>query len=547
MSEILWNMQSQAPNVGQETLRGLMAGQQQGREMQVDRALQAYAQNPDAPEGLAALMRADPRTAIQVQQFQRQRRKDEQTEAAAAENKRRELILTGAKIIRSVKPQDDAAWQQVRTMGQQYGIPMESVPERFDPNYVNQVIAMADALDPQSSQQLMNVAPGGSVFDPKARAPIYQAPFKPELHNIPEGAIAVPMGGPQMNGYGGGKFNLDGSQAAPKDVDAVWNSLIQQESGGRPGVTGPQTPFGRAQGLTQMLPQTAEAMAGKLNLPWQPQMMTDASPEGAAYQGRLGKAYFEEGLQKYGGDMEKALMYYHGGPNEAMWGPKTRAYAKSVLARAGRASGAPGGLPGGVIRNPKPPKAPEPAYQMVSDQEAARLGLPPGGKYQRAPNGKIESVAGSTQGGPTRQQMGVARQKVGTLRAIENQVNRVEKAMQAVESAGWTGWVGGMVPGRFDAESNTFDKAVRQLAPLIRQLTRVPGEGAMSDYESKLAEMTLPSRTDTPEGRREALNGIRALINEMRAGYQEVLGGAPPSSSRGGGSDVDTILKNYGL
>lgn len=115
---------------------------------------------------------------------------------------------------------------------------------------------------------------------------------------------------------------------------AVMDSLIQQESGGRPGVLGPQTQYGQAQGLTQMLPATAEAVAKKLGVPWRPDLMTGTSKAAADYQRALGQAYLEEG---YGatGNIRDALHYYHGGPNRRQWGPKTRSYADSVIARMG--------------------------------------------------------------------------------------------------------------------------------------------------------------------------------------------------------------------
>jgi hypothetical protein len=78
-------------------------------------------------------------------------------------------------------------------------------------------------------------------------------------------------------------------------------------------------------------------MAAKLGLPWRPELLKDTSPEADAYQQALGHAYLDEGLQKYGGDTRKALMYYHGGPDEKKWGPKTHAYANAVLARVGHA------------------------------------------------------------------------------------------------------------------------------------------------------------------------------------------------------------------
>lgn len=117
------------------------------------------------------------------------------------------------------------------------------------------------------------------------------------------------------------------------DPDAVFEALIQQESGGRPGIPGQPTQYGTAWGASQMLDGTAEAMANKLGIPWDPALMRAKTPEGLQYQRTLGRAYFDEGLEKYGGDYSKALMYYHGGPDEAKWGPKTRQYVRSVMGR----------------------------------------------------------------------------------------------------------------------------------------------------------------------------------------------------------------------
>lgn len=115
----------------------------------------------------------------------------------------------------------------------------------------------------------------------------------------------------------------------------VMASLIEQESGGRPGIVGPPTKWGRAQGLTQLLPATAKEMASKAGLPWRPDLLRSQSAQGAEYQRRLGETYLREGLERTG-SMKGALHYYHGGPNREMWGPKTRAYADAVLSRAGR-------------------------------------------------------------------------------------------------------------------------------------------------------------------------------------------------------------------
>jgi hypothetical protein len=111
-------------------------------------------------------------------------------------------------------------------------------------------------------------------------------------------------------------------------------ALVKQESGGRAGVLGPQTKYGRAEGMTQMLPDTARATAQKIGMPWQPELMRGDTPEAAEYQQRLGEAYLREGIEATG-DLDGGLRYYHGGPNRQQWGPKTDAYARSIQAQLG--------------------------------------------------------------------------------------------------------------------------------------------------------------------------------------------------------------------
>jgi hypothetical protein len=110
--------------------------------------------------------------------------------------------------------------------------------------------------------------------------------------------------------------------------------LIKQESGGRAGVLGPQTRYGRAEGMTQMLPATAQATAKRIGVAWNPELMRGTTPEAAAYQEQLGRAYLQEGIEKTG-DLKGGLKYYHGGPDTKQWGPKTNGYADAISADLG--------------------------------------------------------------------------------------------------------------------------------------------------------------------------------------------------------------------
>lgn len=121
----------------------------------------------------------------------------------------------------------------------------------------------------------------------------------------------------------------------PTDPDLAFDALIKQESSGRVGISGPQTKWGKAHGLGQVLDSTAKQMAKRLGLPWRPDLMTDTSQAGANYQLQISRAYFDEGMQRNNGDVPKALAFYHGGPDMRQHGPKTASYVQAVLGKAG--------------------------------------------------------------------------------------------------------------------------------------------------------------------------------------------------------------------
>lgn len=104
--------------------------------------------------------------------------------------------------------------------------------------------------------------------------------------------------------------------------------LTHQESGGN----GLAVSSAGALGSTQMLPPTAQEMARKAGLPYNPGLLHSNDPAAINYQQTLGKTYLQEGFDKTG-NVRDALRYYHGGPNRAGWGRKTNAYADAILGR----------------------------------------------------------------------------------------------------------------------------------------------------------------------------------------------------------------------
>lgn len=107
--------------------------------------------------------------------------------------------------------------------------------------------------------------------------------------------------------------------------------LIRRESGYNPRAVGPRTPWGRAYGIGQMLCSTA---AG-LGEPDCSRLTRD--PDRAL---SLSARYVRQGYDATG-SWRGAAAFYHGGPNKALHGRKTAAYAQAVAGRLYVASAAP--------------------------------------------------------------------------------------------------------------------------------------------------------------------------------------------------------------
>lgn len=170
-----------------------------------------------------------------------------------------------------------------------------------------------------------------------------------------------PVGGaaPQPNGTGasapdpGLSFNVPQantmnpaaavSPARPQggtSFDDFARAVIAQESGGRYGLMS----SAGAQGVGQVMPATAQALAARNGIPWNPALMTGTTTEAKDYQDNIARLALEDAWQQGQQDPAKAAQYYHAGPNPAQAGPKTAAYVDSVLGRMGlgTATAAPG-------------------------------------------------------------------------------------------------------------------------------------------------------------------------------------------------------------
>lgn len=88
-------------------------------------------------------------------------------------------------------------------------------------------------------------------------------------------------------------------------------------------------------GIGQVMPDTARSLARRIGLPYRPDLMSGTGAAARQYQDAITEAAVKEAWSAGGGNVRNAAMYYHGGSNRGLWGPKTRRYAENILGRLG--------------------------------------------------------------------------------------------------------------------------------------------------------------------------------------------------------------------
>lgn len=150
----------QGPGPGEAFANAFQKGQEVARQNKARAAMGALARDPNNQAALAALAEIDPQAAMQIQQRQHE-------QAMAGLEQHRDAIQVGAKIIRQINPQNPEGWNQalgaLKQMGYdpaQLGVPMD-----YNPQYVQGIVGLADALDPRKGEGMRYVPlqQGGSV------------------------------------------------------------------------------------------------------------------------------------------------------------------------------------------------------------------------------------------------------------------------------------------------------------------------------------------------------------------------------------------------
>jgi hypothetical protein len=114
--------------------------------------------------------------------------------------------------------------------------------------------------------------------------------------------------------------------------------------------------------------------------------------------------------------------------------------------------------------------------------------------------------------------------KLTSVNLLRQRLNDVKTAWARIQDGPLVGPLGGRVPLTEDGQR--FDRAISRVSPFITQVTRTPGVGAMSDYESRLQELSLPNRSDRKEATADSIAALEELVNGLEAGYLEMRDGS---------------------
>lgn len=178
---------------------------------------------------------------------------------------------------------------------------------------------------------------------------------------------------------------------------------------------------------------------------------------------------------------------------------------------------------------------------------AAMLPPAPPGKRGKAPAADPRGEMMETQ-----KDRDDARKSMDAINRVQPQLNRVRDLYnRTLKGGGPVQSLREYLPSQSNAE---FDRAAGQLQTLLRPTQRTTGEGSMSDYESRLAVQTVPSRYAFDASNEESIEGMQRFLDQGRAQYAQRVGQrvgqglpTPPPAARKAPTREFTIDRNGNL
>jgi hypothetical protein len=128
-----------------------------------------------------------------------------------------------------------------------------------------------------------------------------------------------------------------------------------------------------------------------------------------------------------------------------------------------------------------------------------------------------------------------ARTKLTQVKVARQQLNVAKQKFAAIKDSLSAGPGGKYLP---TPAGKAFDAAIDTMRSSITALTKVPGLGSMSDYETRLDQAKFPDRGQYEDVAGQQLQAIEDLLNTVDGGYSEMLGSKSQSQAPQGGKSA---------
>lgn len=191
-----------------------------------------------------------------------------------------------------------------------------------------------------------------------------------------------------------------------------------------------------------------------------------------------------------------------------------------------------------IASRPAAPKS-DKSFRTLSPEEVTQAGLPPGTAAQQDEStGQINVLSKrDATGGLSQKDAMTARTKLNTVKLARQQLNNIRSRFEGLKGTMSAGAFG---QGSLPTEGGqSFDRSVDQMRSTLTALTRTPGVGAMSDYETKLDQSKFPSRKDYESVTQQQIDDLDGMLNAIESGYGDMMSGgsnaqAPQSGAQQG-------------
>ncbi len=132
--------------------------------------------------------------------------------------------------------------------------------------------------------------------------------------------------------------------------------------------------------------------------------------------------------------------------------------------------------------------------------------------------------------------------KMQTLKVLKAQLADIRKTWEPLKNSMSAGFMQGWMPTEV---GRSFDKAVAAARGTIRQITRVPGEGSMSDWEGKIDQAKLPDRNDWESVNEQAMDQLDTLVKAYEDSTLDMLGAKPEDDKKTEGNAQEGKTRKY--